>query len=810
MSSSLSLNTDQILEVLSLSKNATAIYVGEDIVIQSANESMISLWGKDKNVIGKPIEEALPELKGQPFKKILQDVLKTGITSIGESIPATLMIDGTLQTSYYDYEYCAIKNEAGLTYCILHTASDVTERELNRIALQKAKEIETAQTKALIESDRNLRSFILQAPVAIALFKGPDYIVEIANNKALELWGRELDEVINKPILETMPELRSQGVKELLDHVYQTGETFSATELPVKILRDGKLIDAYINFVYEAQYDAEGNINGLITIGTEVTEQVLSRKKIEDSKASLLASEQRLYQIISQLPAPIVVLSGPNQVVETTNNSLLSFWNRTKDEVLGKPMLEIFPELSNQPFPAQWKHVYETGETITNRERPVTFKTKDGGERLFYVDYYYQPLTDIHGKPVSVLATVIDVTDKVESRNLLEDSADALQAINEELAASNEELANINKALDKSQSELEQTLNELKKAQDVLLLAIEASDMSTWTADLKTDELIVDDKAREIHGIPKGEKVTLAESLSRIDPEYKDRITTAIGNAVANNQPFKVEYIFNPIDGGSQKWLKSMGKAYYDVEGNPLYITGTILDITEQKSDEQRKNDFIGMVSHELKTPLTSLTAIVQVMDMKLKNSNDVFMSGAMGKASIQVKKMSNMINGFLNISRLESGKILIEKQVFEIDGLIREVIDEIQLTAFTHDIILSSCPPIKVNADRDKIGSVISNLLTNAIKYSPKALQIIVDCKKIDENNVRVSVKDEGMGIKPEDIDKLFDRYYRVENKQTTNISGFGIGLYLSAEIIHRHNGKIWAESEVGKGSTFYFTLPL
>ena len=118
-------------------------------------------------------------------------------------------------------------------------------------------------------------------------------------------------------------------------------------------------------------------------------------------------------------------------------------------------------------------------------------------------------------------------------------------------------------------------------------------------------------------------------------------------------------------------------------------------------------------------------------------------------------------------------------------------------------------CDPISVHADRDKISSVISNLLSNAVKYSPKQSIILVACQNY-ENEVIVSVKDEGIGIQPSDADKIFNRYYRVESSNTQHISGFGIGLYLSAEIVQRHGGRIWLESEEGKGSTFFFSLPI
>jgi two-component system sensor histidine kinase VicK len=246
-----------------------------------------------------------------------------------------------------------------------------------------------------------------------------------------------------------------------------------------------------------------------------------------------------------------------------------------------------------------------------------------------------------------------------------------------------------------------------------------------------------------------------------------------------------------------------------DSQGKIIGLSKITRDITEKKQEEQRKNDFIGMVSHELKTPLTSLSALIQVSNSKLKNADDPFLASAMDKAALQVKKMSNMINGFLNVSRFESGRIAIDRQYFDLHQLLEEIIEDTQLTVTTHAIRVSPCETVRVFADRDKIGSVISNLLSNAIKYSPKGKVIAVKCK-VHEYDLQVSIKDEGMGIKEHDMEKLFDRYYRIQTNHTRNISGFGIGLYLCAEIIKQHHGKIWVDSESGVGSTFHFSLPV
>ncbi|MGN6637712.1 MAG: ATP-binding protein, partial [Mucilaginibacter sp.] len=246
-----------------------------------------------------------------------------------------------------------------------------------------------------------------------------------------------------------------------------------------------------------------------------------------------------------------------------------------------------------------------------------------------------------------------------------------------------------------------------------------------------------------------------------------------------------------------------------DNEGHIIGISKIARDISEKKKAEQKKNDFIAMVSHELKTPLTSLTAVVQLMQLKLKDEGNP-VTGPLKNAGRQVKKMANMINGFLNVSRLDSGKMLIEKSNFSLNDLIKETIEETKLVSGSdYSFVFEENEQVNVVADRDKISSVVLNLLSNAIKYSSKSTAITLGCQ-IADGKARVSVADQGMGINPEDQKKLFDRFYRVENNETKHISGFGIGLYLSAEIVRQHGGEIWVESEPGKGAAFYFELPL
>lgn len=389
-----------------------------------------------------------------------------------------------------------------------------------------------------------------------------------------------------------------------------------------------------------------------------------------------------------------------------------------------------------------------------------------------YWTFSYSKVNDEPGKPGGVLVVCSETTDKVLARQ-----------------------------------RNEQTMKQLEKAQDLLQLAIDSAGIGTWTADIQTGLLTMSPRTRNIHGIPDDVNLSLTGSYSLITEEFRSGVIEQITKAVDSGQSFEEEYYIQQMGSNRKRWVRSNGKTYYDDQGKPAYITGSILDMTEQKEDDTRKNDFIAMASHELKTPLTSLSGLIQLMFEISKKETDSARTLMLDKADKQVKKMTNMINGFLNVSRLESGKIHLHITDFDLVQLIRDVIGELSLTITSHVINFECNKEIRLQGDREKIESVIVNLLNNAIKYSPDGKHVIINCN-VGDNIVTVSVADNGIGIFPGDREKLFERFYRGENRNSA-ISGFGVGLYLCAEIIRRHSGQIWVESEFGQGSTFYFSLP-
>jgi two-component system sensor histidine kinase VicK len=244
-------------------------------------------------------------------------------------------------------------------------------------------------------------------------------------------------------------------------------------------------------------------------------------------------------------------------------------------------------------------------------------------------------------------------------------------------------------------------------------------------------------------------------------------------------------------------------------KGEIIGVSKIARDISQQKKEQTRKNDFVAMVSHELKTPLTSMLGYIQLLMRKTPVLNNDFVNSALTKTELQVKKMMSMVHDFLNIARLEDGRIHLEKTVFELYPMAAEVVANIQMVSPHHRIHLNVPAGIHLYGDCEKIKHVLTNLLNNAVKYSPGKPEIYLDCQVIDKIAI-ISVSDEGIGIEPTHQEKLFERFYRVEQTSHNQPAGFGIGLYLIAELLRMHHSEIKVISELGKGSRFYFEMPI
>lgn len=225
----------------------------------------------------------------------------------------------------------------------------------------------------------------------------------------------------------------------------------------------------------------------------------------------------------------------------------------------------------------------------------------------------------------------------------------------------------------------------------------------------------------------------------------------------------------------------------------------------EVKELNNKKDEFLSIASHELKTPLTSIKAFNQLMQ---RTHDHAKLSGFLGKSADNIQRLEKLVNDLLDVTKINAGKMQHDMQPFDFRKMLKETVESVQHTTSTHEIILSADLEVDFVGDRMRLEQVINNFLTNAVKYSPGAKKVLVNAKLV-QGNIIVSVQDFGIGILQEHLNRIFERFYRVDNT-IMRFEGLGLGLFISSEILKRHMGDFWIESELGKGSTFYFRLPM
>lgn len=743
------------------SKFPMFLWWGDDMIqfYNDAYRPSLGNDGKHPNALGQKAIECWKEIWTIIYP-LIQTVKETGQPTWNEDQLIPIYRNGKIEDVYWTFSYSAVYNEMSKIAGVLVTCMETTDKIINHNGLVEVKNaLQAAHTESENQRDM-LKQFFMEAPAGICILNGPEFIFELANPLYQQLIGRT--DLLGKPLFSALPQLKGQPVEDILKNVYYNNESFKGQELniPIPDKHTGILQDRYFNFIYQPRHNVNNQVNGVLVFVYEVTDVVLTKKALQEN-------EYKFRNIVEQSPVPIMVTRGAEMTIEECNKPMLQLIGHN-ESIKGHTIYDAMPELEGQPVIDQLNYCFNNGEKWEGYEQPILL-VKDGVEVYGYYNVTYQPFIE-NGRIAGVLHSAIDVTEQVLARKKLE------------------------------------------KTEDTLKLSLLAANLGTFDFDLENGKLTWDERCRTLFGISHDKEVSYETDFAGgLHPDDRQRILDFVSNEVFNkelsNGDCDVEYRTIGVEDKRIRWIRAMGKAYFNAQDKPVRFLGSVLDITEQKEDELRKNDFIGMVSHELKTPLTSLKAYMQILQA---GAYQQLAPAILPKVEVQVNKMNDLIHGFLNLSRFESGKLTLEKQRFNLDILIDEIISDKRLIAPHHTIIFDKCNAVhNLVADREKIESVIRNLLSNAIKYSAVNTSITVTCME-HKDDIEVRVTDEGIGIKKEDIENIFQRYYRVENQITKTISGFGIGLYLSSEIIKRHNGTIGAESIPGRGSTFYFILPL
>ena len=733
----------------------------------------------EKDLIGKGIFEAFPENPEDRISKGVEN-LNNSLNFVNDfkekhKMPLQKYDIPVRGTSKFKSKYAKVQNipllddDGNLTY-ILHSIEDVTDKKQLELSLE-------------IERQR-FNDLYFQAPSCMGILKGPNHVYELANPLYLELIG--VADVIGKSVKDVLPELGSQGILEILDNVYKTGETFSANEMLVKFdhHRNGELVDTYLNFIYQANRNNEGTIDGILFFANDVTELVLSRKKIEES-------EKRYKELIQNLPIATVSSDFEGRIL-LYNKAAVALWGRE-------------PDIEKDRWCGSWKLYCKDGNLIPNEISPMAKAIKEGRtsspqeiivERPDGVKVNVMinpvPYKDSSGKVIGIVNMGIDITESKKA--------------NESLHNLNKELSDYKYALDES------SIVAITNQKGIIT---HANDNFCKISQFSQEELI-------------GQDHRIVSSGYHSKEFIKNLLQT-----IADGKVWKGE-LKNKAKDGSFYWVDTIITPFLDERGKPYQYVATRFDITERKKAEEKlikqnreldfQNEekeiratelslsnkelvktnkeldrFVYSVSHDLRSPLTSILGLISFIEEDSREP-DTLEHVKMIRTSI------NRLDGFIKniLSYSQNNRLGLETQKIPIKKTIHEVIDSVrnikEASGISFKIDVDEQHPFYSNWHR--FIKVLENLVSNAIKHHTNEVsgRYLKLTGTSDKEEFKLSISDNGTGIDPEFHDKIFDMFYRLPG----NTDGSGLGLYIVKETLEKMQGTIEIQSEKGVGTTF------
>jgi PAS domain S-box-containing protein len=793
---------------------ATCLFVGRELRIKIINQAMIGLFGKGPSVLGKTLATALPELEGQPFLGLLDEIFTSGQVYESRATPAQIVIDGVLGTYYYNVTFKPLRNADGEVYAILEMGTDVTEQVLARQQIE--------------ESEARFRSLIEEAPVATCVFVGRELRIELANQAMIEVWGKGPG-VLGLPLADALPELRTQHFLTTIDQVYTTGVAYSTKAGRADLVIDGHLQTFYFDYDFNALRNGKGEIYAVMEMATDVTQQILARQQLEEVEA-------RLRAIVTNLPSATVVFRGRELVVETPSKHFIDIIDRGPD-VAGKPLGELMPELESQSFLKILDEVYTSGQPYRTFGAPVNIRQADGSTLLDYFDLIYTPLFNTQNEVYAILSVATNVTEQLKSYQKIEASEAALRnAV--ELA----QLGNFS----------------VDVATNVITVSPRVADWFGF------DSLFADAQAF-INGVGESDRDYVQTSLANALQADSDGRYDVVHSVVHAKT-------------GRQVILHAVGQVYTDAAGQALRLEGTCQDITSQRElqivleqqvqdrteelaaaneemaatneeltatnevmlvsnqaletsntdlvrSNQNLEQFAYIASHDLQEPLRK---IQQFGDLLQGQYGDVLGEGVVYLQRMQqaANRMSVLIRDLLSFSRISTSQVV--TQPVALSEVVDQVLDSLSVTIEESRAQLQIDPLPTVQGDELQLQQLFQNLLSNALKFRRKSTaneviipKIALRTRLVPKDELPPSVQptryadayqlieitDNGIGFEEKYLDRIFQVFQRLHGKN--EFVGTGVGLAIVQKVVTNHGGAITATSQPGQGATFSVYLP-
>lgn len=609
------------------------------------------------------------------------------------------------------------------------------------------------------------------APTLILLPDAPVYTIVHANDNFLKATRTTKEDVLGRGIFDAFPqnpsekevrfaEVLQNSLRIVLEEKVRDAVPTQRYDIPIR--GTDEFETRYWEGAFAPIFDENGEVEYIVHTVVDITGAYeLARSARIDHE---VAEEKRkvLHKLFKEAPAGICVFEGPELVFRLVNPTYQSFFPGR--ELCDKPLLEALPELKGHPLVDGFKKVYQTGQTYEGRELLTKLRRRpDGPLEDSYWNFIAQARYNEEGKIDGILMFGFEVTELVLSRQRIQESEERLH------------------------------------------LALENTYAGVFDTDLCTGKTVRSLRHAQIYGYKdNSEEWTVEKMLTHIFPEDYEMAQEAYKHSLQTGS-LNSEYRIRRLD-GALRCLNVIGKVYYDSGGNPIRIVGTAADITDKKALQRQKDEFISTVSHELKTPVTSIKAYTQILQKALTGAENAKNQNFLLRMGVQVSRLENLIGGLLDVTRIESGKLLLNCSIVDMNLLLSELIIDLQLITPSHKLIVKENTPVRVYADKQRLEQVITNIITNAVKYSPTADKVHISLSGQGQKCV-CSVQDFGPGIPDDQKPFVFERFHQV-NKTDMNL-GLGLGLYISSQIISLLGGKIWFESTLGEGTIFHFSLP-
>jgi len=505
----------------------------------------------------------------------------------------------------------------------------------------------------------------------------------------------------------------------------------------------------------------------------------------DGSRLFTLKSADHTYRVFIEKMREGAVTLNNQGIILYSNSQFASMIDKPLTGVIGLPIIDFIPE----QYKARFEKIVEEGWKSDSKGE-IFIRDKNGALVPFLLSVTSLELDE--GSALSIILT--DLTYQKENEN--------------QLQVKNKQLEEARLAAYKLNEELEDMVAERTKdlliSREYFKFLADNLPVIIWTADPDGKLDYVNQLWREYTGFGVEESKTKQREL--VHPDDLEKGSGEWRKALREQKKYEYEFRFRRNSDGAYRWHYAQAIPFKDESGKITAWIGTNIDIDDQKRELDKKDEFIGMASHELKTPLTSLKGYIQLMEFQndLPPSTKAFVS----KASASVNKLQHLIDELLDASKIGAGKLKFSRQELNLTELINSCIENSQYMYPSFNITKEVQDGILVYGNDERLEQVLMNLINNAVKYSPNNKKIIIRAEK-DTTSAVVSVVDFGIGMTKADQKMIFERFYRANGHDPTT-PGLGMGLYISSAIIKEHNGSIRVKSKLNEGSIFSFSLPL